>query len=355
MKRPFRISIPEPSQRGVFLPVSTPNAADALLMPGPQESTQPSTSTLVDARACRVVPQKRVCFEIVMPPSPQEGYRISLETSGIASGVRLLCRVNGAARCSLTAKAHDRKTFALEVPAAWLVAGRNDFRFVQLDPASRAIEVASFVAEPLGPPPQVAPARRREPTIPARASAAFAAMNGSWTAGNLPDVLRRADEVLRAAPHFAPALARRAEALHRLGRWSQAIETFQEAIRYDLHDASLWDDLGMTLNDRGRLEEARRLLTHALRLAPDGYWHWHNLALVESRSGEPDAALRHLDLSLEIDPRGKESLADKAQIHQDRGETGLAREVWEQVLAIDPKHDRARNTLFKLDHAKPPE
>ncbi len=163
------------------------------------------------------------------------------------------------------------------------------------------------------------------------------------------------DEVLRIDPDFARAHAGRGDALFRLKRHEEAIESLDRAIaleptmstvptlrtlmgeahqvlgrlgaaseQYELvlqdhpgHAAAI-DRLAMVRFKEGRYEDALRLYQTYLELVPDSANTYTNLGVVLYKAGRFDEARRHLERALSMDP---EATAAQSLLEAIRGES----------------------------------
>ena len=105
----------------------------------------------------------------------------------------------------------------------------------------------------------------------------------------------------KAEPGNALAWTSLGLAYGRMGRYQEAINANQEALRLKPDAAHTWFNLGTQYGQLGRHQDEIKAYREALRLKPDFTYAWKNLALTYARSGNRRAALeaarelRHLN------------------------------------------------------------
>ena len=143
------------------------------------------------------------------------------------------------------------------------------------------------------------------------------------------------------------ALAHRrlAAAYDRRGRFTQAEEHYNKALKLSPKDARIWNDAGYSYYLQGRWAEAEPALKMAMKLAPDDSRIRTNLGLLLAASGRFEEALPFLSRT-EGDAVGHANLgyllASTGQFEQARKEYGKA-------LAMRPDLVLAKRALAQLD------
>jgi 4-hydroxybenzoate polyprenyltransferase len=94
----------------------------------------------------------------------------------------------------------------------------------------------------------------------------------------------------RLDPTYADLWGGRGEALHALGRMTEAIAALARAVALRPSDPWFRNNLGVALRDAGRTAEARASFEEALRLSPAFFEPLCNLGLLEEREGRLDVA-----------------------------------------------------------------
>ena len=117
------------------------------------------------------------------------------------------------------------------------------------------------------------------------------------------DSFRRTTETL---PDFAPGWANAGAALGELERAAEALGELEKAADLDPLSHSLASNLGVTLRELGRLEEAERAFRWALELAPDFVFGHYNLANAVYLQGRHQEAVGLFEKAQGMDPTGSD-------------------------------------------------
>lgn len=105
------------------------------------------------------------------------------------------------------------------------------------------------------------------------------------------------------------------------------------------------DNLGILLQQSGRLEEAIGHFRDALRIEPRHHEGYNNLGSAMRARGDLDEALRQLRRSLEVEPDYIPAHNNLGLTHHDRGEYDDATRSFENALRIDPSFTAAHTNL----------
>lgn len=126
--------------------------------------------------------------------------------------------------------------------------------------------------------------------------------------------------------------------------------------------AALWDDVltkypaslpahngkGLIAFETGRFDEARDWFERAVRLAPGYAEGQKNLGITYARRGEWNLAIGALQRALAIDPRYSEARVNLGKVYEHVGLPDLALDVYEQVLRDDPTQADAEARAARL-------
>lgn len=111
-------------------------------------------------------------------------------------------------------------------------------------------------------------------------------------------------KAVEAAPEWVEARINLGTTMYQLGRMEEAREHFTVAIQLEPQNALAEFNLGCVLEQLGKTEEAIAHLVSAVEMAPslaDGHL---NLALAYEKKGQIQNALRHLSLYVRYEPNG---------------------------------------------------
>ncbi len=134
-------------------------------------------------------------------------------------------------------------------------------------------------------------------------------------------------------------------AYEQLGRFDEAVETFETIIANSPNHAPSLNYLGYMLADRNeRLEYAYDLLKRAIDISPDNPAYLDSYGWVLYRLGRYQEALVQLERAVELDsdPVMFDHLGD---VYQALDKTEQARQAWERSLKLDPDNDNVREKI----------
>jgi tetratricopeptide (TPR) repeat protein len=145
------------------------------------------------------------------------------------------------------------------------------------------------------------------------------------------------------AAHYNLALA-----LHRGGRFDEAIPHYLRAIEKTPNDAAPLNNLAVGFASRGEVRPAIEHYRRAIAIQPDSADAHANLGALLAQHGMLEEALREFRDAVSLDP-----LHANAQFHLGatlalQGQADLAIEALEQAIASDPRHVEARTSLGGL-------
>lgn len=107
-----------------------------------------------------------------------------------------------------------------------------------------------------------------------------------------------------AAPDWVEARINLGTSLYQVGRMEEAYDQFSRAVDLEPDNALAEFNLGCVLEQLGKTTEAIAHLLSSVELAP-GLADAHlNLALAYEKNGQPQSALRHLSLYVRYEPNG---------------------------------------------------
>jgi tetratricopeptide (TPR) repeat protein len=151
-------------------------------------------------------------------------------------------------------------------------------------------------------------------------------------------VLSTSGESLFARNNLGNALAAQ-------GRFDEAIDQFQRALKIDVNDGDAAYNLGNALAQQGNFEAAGQQLQHALEIKPDNAMAAYDLGNVRLRQGRMDEAIDQFQSALKSDPGLASAHYNLGQIFLQQGKLGEAIRHYRLALRIDPAHVKARYYL----------
>jgi len=133
--------------------------------------------------------------------------------------------------------------------------------------------------------------------------------------------------------------------LSKNGRRAEAIEQFRAAIAIDSTLVLPRVNLGVALQDDGRLEEAAAVLGEAARIAPRDADALRSLGIALIDLGEPARARAALEASLRIEPDAAAAIVNLGVALVELGERTAAIERFREALRLDPENAEAKMNL----------
>ncbi|HTQ24190.1 MAG TPA: tetratricopeptide repeat protein [Candidatus Binataceae bacterium] len=134
-----------------------------------------------------------------------------------------------------------------------------------------------------------------------------------------------------------------------VGRTSEEIGEYREAIRLGLNTWDLFMNLGLAYYDRHEVANAMAALETAVSLGP-GHAETHfNLAVVYERENRLNEALQEIIAALLLAPRDLDAANTDAIICARMGDVVCARNIWTQLIRSAPDYAPARANLTILN------
>ena len=134
-------------------------------------------------------------------------------------------------------------------------------------------------------------------------------------------------------------------ALEQAGRLPEAIEQYEQALRIRPDIAVAHYYLGAALNQAGRVPEAIEQYEQALRIEPDFLEAHFNLALALAQVGKFEDAIDQYEQALRIKPDYADAHYNLGVLLERAGKVTEAMGHYEQVLRIEPDYADAHNNL----------
>ena len=146
-------------------------------------------------------------------------------------------------------------------------------------------------------------------------------------------------------PGYVKAYDNLGLALDALGRYDEAIKSYEEALRLNRARGahSPWPalNLGLLLTRLGRLEEAEPLFRESAREDPRFALAPYQLGLVLEKKGQAAEAMAALGQAAALDPRYPEPHYALARLYRRAGETEKADRALERFQALKKEKDQA--------------
>jgi arylsulfatase A-like enzyme/Tfp pilus assembly protein PilF len=155
------------------------------------------------------------------------------------------------------------------------------------------------------------------------------------------------DKALEIEPESAQAYVLRGQIAINRGQEDEAMRLYKQAAEMDpgTTGPGAYNAMGIVHLVYGRFEEARQAFNDAIRLdSLNGAAH-DGLANILIHEGKSEEAMRELQIALRFDPNQRRALATLASLLSQQGEQDQALKVAERALKVAPKFATLHNNL----------
>ena len=105
-----------------------------------------------------------------------------------------------------------------------------------------------------------------------------------------------------------------------MGRFSEAIECYDEALKINPKDSDAWFNKGLSFANLGHFDEAIKCYNEALKIKPQDAEAWYNKAISLYNFGWLDEAIECYDKTIKINPRYALAWLSKGSLLEKRGD-----------------------------------
>jgi tetratricopeptide (TPR) repeat protein len=166
------------------------------------------------------------------------------------------------------------------------------------------------------------------------------------------------DRCLQQSSQNEVLLSMRGDVLNELGRYDEAIATYDLALAIKPDDGEAWNSRGNALFNLGRLDEAIVSFDKALEIKPDKDEAWYNRGVALGDLGRLDEAISSYEQALEIKPDAHQAWNNRSIALGNLGRFDESIASFDKTIAIKPdKHEAWYNrgislcNLGRLDEA----
>jgi len=177
--------------------------------------------------------------------------------------------------------------------------------------------------------------------------------------GRYTEAMQYFDEAIRINPEYAPAWKCKGDALydqgkfedaasatrvengkitHRRGNFADAIQAYNEAIRLDPEYAAAWKCKGDALDAIGRTSEAMQAYNEAIRLDMNLSWAWYKKGNILYYQGNNDEALRAYEESVRLDSNFAPAWNGKGNVLKNQGRHVAALVAYNEAINQYPNY-----------------
>jgi tetratricopeptide (TPR) repeat protein len=165
--------------------------------------------------------------------------------------------------------------------------------------------------------------------------------------GRTSEAIEHYHQALQLNPDYVYAHNNLGADLATLGKWSEAIEHYHKALQLSPDYAEAHNNLGIALAALGRADEAIEHYRTALRLKADYADAHNNLGNALADAGKTEEAIEHYRAALRIKPDYAEAHDNLGLLLDVLGRTPAAIEHYQQALRSKPDFAEAHNNLGK--------
>jgi len=163
--------------------------------------------------------------------------------------------------------------------------------------------------------------------------------------GRYDEAMSHYNEVLRLLPNDAAAYQHVAVTLVNQGRFEEAIAILRKGLEHKpTNSAMLHIGLGTIYMQQGKLDEAIPELQIAVRQRPDSTT-FNNLGVALSLKGRIDEAMKCHKKAIQLDPKNAEAYFNLGNILYSQDKFRKAISEYEKAVRINPKYTKARINL----------
>ncbi len=154
---------------------------------------------------------------------------------------------------------------------------------------------------------------------------------------------------MKIKPDKHEAWNNRGTALGNLGRYEEAIASYDEALKIKPDNDEAWNNRGIALFNLGRLEEAIASYDEALKFKPDDHEAWDNRGMALLKLGRYDEAILSCDKCLKIKSDHANAYYNKACVYALQENILLALDNLKQAINLDSKYLEMAKTDTDFD------
>jgi len=168
------------------------------------------------------------------------------------------------------------------------------------------------------------------------AAKAVVAAEAALRTRQLDEAQRQLSAAAALAPSHPEVLHLQANLDATRGHYVQAVEALQQAMVQRPNDPLIFNTLGQVLRLTGRYEDATQAFQHALKLDSRLAGTWFNLALVHAALSQFDQGIAALRTALQLAPEHHNARTLLADMLKEEGSAEDARTLYREVLAQQP-------------------
>ena len=156
-------------------------------------------------------------------------------------------------------------------------------------------------------------------------------------------------QAVKVNPGHSKAMQNLVWTKHQRGQFVEAIGLMDGLLQSQPENASAWDLKASMMMEMGRFEDAIEAGENAVRLTPKGWQYRYHLGTTYLLAKMPEKAIGMLEQALEFSPQRQEVWLNLAAAKFRVGDWRGAKVVFEKMLSIWPDHEKAKAGLVKVN------
>jgi arylsulfatase A-like enzyme/Flp pilus assembly protein TadD len=149
-------------------------------------------------------------------------------------------------------------------------------------------------------------------------------------------------------PTFPETFAKLAKIAFQEQKFQEALEPFYALIKLNPNDSDAEANLGITLANLGRLDDAIIHLNKAIQIDPTNSPAHHSLASLLQKQGKPDQALVNYNKAVELGLQTAQIYYDLAGLWSAKGDLDKALSYYFKSLQVNPRDTKAHNLVAAI-------
>lgn len=160
--------------------------------------------------------------------------------------------------------------------------------------------------------------------------------NALYNQGKYEDAVEAYDEAIKLDTENTPAWLAKGLALDELERYYEAIEAYDEVIKLDPEIAAAWNDKGVALGKLDKDDEEIAAYEKAIKLDPNTALYWTNKGMVLNGQGKYTKAIEAFNRAIRLDPNDARAWSGKGDALSELGRYGESVAAYDKAIKLDP-------------------
>jgi len=149
-------------------------------------------------------------------------------------------------------------------------------------------------------------------------------------------------------PTFPETFGKLAKIAFQEQKFQEALEPFYALIKLNPNDSDAEANLGITLANLGRLDDAIIHLNKAIQIDPTNSPAHHSLASLLQKQGKPDQAIVHYNKAIELGLRTAQVYYDLGGLWSAKGDLNKALSYYFKSLQVNPRDEKVHNRVAAI-------